>query len=65
MERLALVRATTVRRIPDVKDAVYANAMDSEREDQWVWMQRFERMSRTRILNLHPNGIRNPIEGDE
>ena len=28
-----------------VQDAIYRNALDREHKDQWVWMQRFERMT--------------------
>lgn len=29
----------------NIQDAIYRNALDREHKDQWVWMQRFERMT--------------------
>lgn len=37
-------------RIVDIKESVYRNALDKDREDQWVWMKRFEGMVKIDFL---------------
>jgi hypothetical protein len=42
--------APSIKRIPDVKGALLNNALDSKREDQWIWMKRFEAMTGKHFL---------------
>jgi hypothetical protein len=37
-------------RVPHIQEAIYKNAIDKEHKDQWVWMQRFERMTGLEFL---------------
>jgi len=37
-------RAGWKARAVHVMEAIYKNAIDREHKDQWLWMQRFERM---------------------
>lgn len=39
-----------IKNIPDVKHAVLVNALDRNREDQAVWMKRFEGMTGKKFL---------------
>lgn len=44
LERVAGCIEPHVRRIAHIREAIYRNAMDHSRRDQWEWMRRFEAM---------------------
>lgn len=40
-----------LERVSRIKEAILANALDPKRSDQWVWIKRYEQMTRKNWLH--------------
>jgi len=57
-EAVAVEKAGWRSRAPHILEAIYKNAIDREHKDQWLWMQRFERMTGLEFLpHEHSEGL--------